>query len=136
MTGRIAFPDSALGKALVTERDVTEFEITGWLDGAEIGAWSLDELTPETTWHLNFDPKERRFPTGGNYPGAASQGWNANGEVNDCGPGGFGFNSGNWAQDVCLDGTWISASSIEPDVPFFAATAPVTPDCRATELLG
>ncbi|WP_373354858.1 hypothetical protein [Pseudoroseicyclus sp. CXY001] len=136
MTGHIAFPDAALSRPLVTEDDVTHFEITGFLDGEKIGHWSLAERTEATTWHLNFDPTARRFLTGGSFPGPESQGWNAAGDVTDCGPGGFGSNSGNWAQDLCVDGSWISDSSISPEEPFFAATGPVTPDCRQAQLLG
>ncbi|NDV02666.1 hypothetical protein GZA08_17000 [Pseudoroseicyclus sp. CLL3-39] len=135
MTGAIAFPDKLMGQGLVTEDDVTGFEITGYLDGTPVGRWSMDELTDETTWHLSFDPAELRFLTGGSFPGPQSQGWNANGEVSDCGKGGFGFNSGNWAQDLCIDGTWISDSSIPPATPFFASTVPVTPACGGAELL-
>ena len=45
---------------------------------------------------------------------------------------GFGFNSGNFAQDICLNGAYVEASSIAPDTPLLATLDPVTPDCRNT----
>ena len=120
----------------MTERDVTAFRITGYERGVMIGQWDMSERGANTTWHLRFDPGSRVFPTGGSFPGERSQGWNANGEVTDCGRRGFGFNSGNYAQDICLYGVWIAQSSIPPETPLFATTEPVTPDCRAVELLG
>jgi len=136
MTGRIAFPDELLGSAIITERDVTAFEIVGYEQGIAIGRWNMRDRTPSTTWHLRFDPATLTFPTGGSFPGDRSQGWNADGDVTDCGPRGFGFNSGNFAQDICLYGVWIAQSSIPPETPFRATTAPVAPDCRAVDFLG
>jgi hypothetical protein len=136
MTGVIGFPDAALSKPLVTEADVTLFRITGYEDGVAIGRWSLDDLKPGTTWLLRFDPATLTFPTGGNFPGDAAQGWNADGDVQDCGPGGFGFNSGNYAQDICLNGVWIAQSSIDPATPLRATTDPVTAQCDGPLLLG
>ena len=136
MTGRIAFPDDLLDAPIITERDVTAFEITGYEHGVAIGRWSMSDRTPSTTWHLRFDPETLTFPTGGSFPGERSQGWNANGEVTDCGRRGFGFNSGNYAQDICLYGVWIAQSSIPPETPFRATPNAVTPDCRAVDFLG
>lgn len=136
MTGTIRFPDAYLSAPIVTEREVTGFEITGYEHGVRIGSWSLAERKAETTWHLRFDPRTLTFPTGGSFPGDHSQGWNANGDVTDCGDKGFGFNSGNYAQDVCLFGVWISQSSIAPETPFRATPNPVTPDCRAVDYIG
>lgn len=136
MTGVIGFPDAALSQPLVTEADVTVFRIIGYENGVAIGNWSITNLKPETTWLLRFDPATLIFPTGGSFPGDASQGWNANGEVNDCGPGGFGFNSGNFAQDICVDGAWIERSSIDPATPLRATSQKVTPRCDGPALLG
>lgn len=136
MTGTIGFADALMTRSIVTETEVSLFRIVGFRDGVAIGKWSLNDLTDDTTWHLRFDPRTLTFPTGGSFPGDASQGWNANGDVTDCGPGGFGFNSGNYAQDVCLDGVWISDSSIPPETPLGATPEPVTPDCRRAPLLG
>lgn len=136
MTGVIAFPDALMTRARITEADVTAFAITGYLHGVPIGAWSMAEAGPGTTWHLRFDPATLTFPTGGSFPGEASQGWNANGDVDDCGRDGFGFNSGNYAQDVCWKGVWIEQSSIDPATPLRATTGRVSPDCRGAMLLG
>jgi hypothetical protein len=67
------------------------------------------------------------FLTGGSFAGFASQGWNANGDVTDCGTPGFGFNSGNFAQDICLNGAYVEASSIAPDTPLLATLNPEPP---------
>lgn len=135
MTGRIEFPDELMGR-IITERDVTEFEIIGYEFGVAIGRWNMNDRTPSTTWHLRFDPRSLTFPTGGSFPGELSQGWNADGEVTDCGQRGFGFNSGNYAQDICLYGVWIAQSSIPPETPLRATPNPVSPDCRAVDFLG
>lgn len=135
LTGRMELPDSAMRKPIVTEADVTAFHITGYLNGSKIGSWNLRDLTPDTTWLLRFEPKTLNFPVGGNFGSLVSQGWNANGEVNDCGTPGFGFNSGNYAQDVCINGTYISDSSIDPATPLTATYDPVTPDCQSVAAL-
>jgi hypothetical protein len=57
------------------------------------------------------------FPMGGHFLEQSYQEWNANGQVDDCGSPGFGFNGGNWAQDFCIDNVWIEESSIDPDTP-------------------
>jgi hypothetical protein len=53
----------------------------------------------------------------GHFLEQSYQEWNANGQVDDCGSPGFGFNGGNWAQDFCIDNVWIEESSIDPDTP-------------------
>lgn len=121
MEGQIEFPDALLNTGLITEADVTDFRIQGFKDGLPIGFWSLEMLTPTTSWTVSFDTKALRFPMGGSRSAGTYQEWNANGEVNDCGAvGGFGFNGGNWAQDVCIDNTWIEESSIDPFTPLQA----------------
>jgi len=118
MEGEIAFPDGLLDTGIITEAQVSDFRIQGFHDGVPIGFWSLDMLTPDTSWLLRFDTRSREFPMGGSRSLQTYQEWNANGEVNDCGAeGGFGFNGGNWAQDVCIDNTWIEDSSIDPFTP-------------------
>lgn len=133
MTGVIAFPDALNSQAVITEEEVTRFEITGYENLVPVGHWNLGDMKRDATWHLRFLTRELRFPTGGSFPGPDSQGWNANGDVTDCGEKGFGFNSGNYAQDVCLFGTWVRTSSIPPDTPFYVTKGPVTPDCRNAE---
>ena len=135
MTGRMELPDKAMRKPIVTEADVTAFQITGYLDGAKVGSWNLKQRGPNTTWFLRFEPETLNFPVGGNFGSLVSQGWNADGNVDDCGNPGFGFNSGNFAQDVCINGVYIRDSSIDPFTPLVATYDPVTPDCRATPAL-
>ncbi|EYD73333.1 hypothetical protein [Limimaricola hongkongensis] len=128
MTGTMAFPDALMDAPLVTQGDVTRFEITGWRHGARIGAWRLDALTPGTSWLLTFDPRERRFPMSGI---GVFQAWNADGGVADCGNPGFGFNAGNGGQDVCVDGRFVTESTIPWQTPLHAGPEPVSPDCAA-----
>lgn len=131
MEGVIEFPDALQNTGLITETDVTGFQIIGFLDGVAIGSWSLDQLTPQTSWTLRFDTDTLRFPTGGIRSLNSYQEWNANGQVNDCGAvGGFGFNGGNYAQDVCVDNVWIEDSSIDPDTPLFAQPMDVALVCE------
>lgn len=136
MTGVMDVSDTSMRQAIITETDVTSFQIIGFERGVAIGSWSLADRTPSTTWHLRFNPQTLTFPTGGNFPSDASQGWNADGDVEDCGRAGFGFNSGNYAQDICWRGVWMEQSSIDPDTPLRATKQPVTPDCRGVALLG
>ena len=135
MTGTIAFPDPLMNAPLVTEDDVTAFRITGYRDGIVIGAWSMEDRGPDTTWHLRFRPADLTFLTGGSFRGPESQGWNADGGVTDCGDPGFGFNSGNYSQDVCVNGIWVEESGVPPPTPFRASRGPVTPDCRGPDLI-
>ena len=125
MEGVIGYPDGASG--IVTEDDVTAFAITGYRDGVPVGSWSLADRTPETTFELRFDADRLAFPTGGSRAGGTYQAWNADGEVENCGDPGFGFNGGNNAQDVCVDGTFIEASGIAPDTPLTVAPDPSNP---------
>lgn len=130
MEGQIEFPDELLNTGIINETQVTGFRIQGFRDGLPIGFWSLDMLKPETSWELYFDTRSMLFPTGGSRSQQTYQEWNANGEVNDCGAsGGFGFNGGNWAQDVCIDNVWIEDSSIDPFTPLQAYPMDVRLNC-------
>ena len=138
MTGRMAFPDPLLAAPLVTEADITAFRITGYLQGQLLGKWDLSDLTPATTWYLRYFPDTMTFPTTGEYvsPYGIDQGWNANGDVTDCGSPGFGFNAANYAQDFCLNSTWVEPSGMPPETPFKASMqAPYTPDCAGPALV-
>lgn len=138
MTGRMEFPDSLLTAAIVTEADITAFRISGYLEGQLLGKWDLSDLTPTTTWYLRYDPVRMTFPTNGELvsPNNIDQGWNANGDVTDCGSPGFGFNAANYAQDICVNGTWVEPSGVPPETPFKSSTqAPFTPDCAGPALV-
>ena len=132
MTGRMTVPDSAMFRAILTQDDVSRFKVSGYLKGQLIGQWDSQTRANSDTWHLRFDPAGMTFLTGGRFAGTASQGWNADGTSENCGNPGFGFNSGNFGQDLCVNGMWIEASSIAPDTPLLATLDPVTPDCRNT----
>jgi hypothetical protein len=125
MEGTISYPDGHEG--IVTERDVTAFAIAGWQGDAFLGRWSLEQLTPETTWTLRFDSRTLSFPMGGIPAEGTYQAWNADGAVDDCGVPGFGFNGGNAAQDVCVDGVFRRDSSIDPDTPLAISANPDDP---------
>ncbi len=133
MEGQIEFPDALVDTGLITEAEVTDFQIIGFLDGVALGSWSLSQLTPQTSWVLRFDTTSLRFPTGGIRTVNSYQEWNASGQVNNCGAtGGFGWNGGNYAQDVCIDNVWIEDSSIDPDTPLFAQPMDVRLICETT----
>ncbi len=133
MEGLIEYPDDFQNTGIITETDVTGFQIIGFLDGVAVGSWSLDQLSPQTSWTLRFDTNSLQFPTGGLRSQNSYQEWNANGAVNDCGAvGGFGFNGGNYAQDVCIDNVWIEDSSIDPITPLFAQPLDVELICETT----
>ncbi|MDG4646889.1 hypothetical protein P6F26_00400 [Roseibacterium sp. SDUM158017] len=117
MEGVIGFPAELLGTGIITQADVTEFAIRGYLDGMSVGSWTMADRTTETSWTLFFDTRSVAFPMGGHFLEQSYQEWNANGQVDDCGKPGFGFNGGNWAQDFCIDNVWIEESSIDPDTP-------------------
>ena len=132
MTGRMSLPDAAMFKTILTEDDINGFKISGYHKGTLLGTWDSAERGPDATWHLRFDPAGMLFLTGGRFASFASQGWNADGGVGNCGAQGFGFNSGNYGQDICVNGTYIENSSIAPDTPLVATLDPVTPNCRNT----
>ena len=136
MSGRMEFPDTLLDAEMITEADVTAFEITGYRDGIALGSWSLAARQDRQTWYLRYLPREGVFPTDERVPGPFDQGWNADGTATDCGPGGFGFNAGNYAQDFCLDGVWLEDSGMPPSTPFYALDeAPYIADCSDPALL-
>lgn len=132
MEGIIEIPDHLLGTGVITQNEVTDFAIFGFHDGVPIGAWSLDQLTPETTWVLRFDTDALEFPMGGDQHLGTYQAWNANGSVNDCGENGFGFNGGDYAQDVCIDNTYVAVSSIDRFTPLPVIPFDVHMHCEAT----
>ena len=132
MTGRMEVPDNAMYQAVITEADVTRFKISGYYKRQLIGTWNAAQAKRDTTWHLRFDPMGMTFLTGGVFATTHSQGWNADGDVENCGNPGFGFNSGSYGQDICVNGTYFTASSIAPDTPLVATTQTVTSDCRKT----
>ncbi|CTQ49304.1 hypothetical protein [Jannaschia donghaensis] len=113
--GFISYPDDAAG--VVTEDTVTGFGITGWRGGDYLGDWSLADRTPDTSFTLRFDTRTLSFPMGGYPQDGTYQEWNADGTATDCGDPGFGFNGGNRAQDLCVNGQFIDESGIAPDTP-------------------
>lgn len=134
MTGRFAYPDRLAGRALIREGDITDFAIRGFRDGKPVGAWSLDALEAGTSWRVRYDPQRHLFVLEGRD--GLYQMWNANGAVDDCGTPGFGFNAGNGGQDVCVDGRFVTASTIDPATPLVSYARPQPRDCIGTPLLG
>lgn len=134
--GHMTVEDQALTLPLVTESDVTAFVISGTRNGSPLGSWSMQDLTPETSWNLNFDPVAMVFATSGFSSTTSGQEWNASGAVNNCGASGFGFNSGSGGQDVCIKNTWRSDSTIPAATPFPVYLLGEGPTCSAAPLLG
>jgi len=136
MTGRMRVPDRLMSNAVLTENDVTAFKIAGYHEGTLLGTWDMASRAPNTTWHLRFDPVSQNFLTGDSFATTRSQGWNANGDVTDCGPTGFGFNSGNFAQDLCVNGQYIAESSVDPETKLVVSTQAFSPSCDSLAMTG
>lgn len=134
MVGRFSYPDNLAGQLVITERDVTEFEIVGYFEGDRVGDWDLSRLQNDTSWHLRYDTRRGLFPLTGNN--GLYQMWNANGAVNDCGSPGFGFNAGNGGQDVCIDNTFILTSTIDWDTPIVTQDVVPNATCSGPALIG
>lgn len=130
MTGQMTINPSALNKPVVTQNDVSLFKIAGYQNGNLLGKWDLAMRVEGSSWLLNFDPARREFMTPDDLGLGVSQAWNANGDADDCGTPGFGFNLGNYAQDFCLNGVWVEASGMPPETPFLVSAVPVDPFCR------
>lgn len=130
MTGQMTLHPAALNKPIVTQDDVTEFKIAGYLDGMLLGKWDMQTRVAGASWTLHFNPARNAFMTPGDIGLGVSQAWNANGNADDCGNPGFGFNLGNYAQDFCLNGVWVEESGMPPETPFLVSPIPVDPLCR------
>ncbi|SDI98484.1 hypothetical protein [Salipiger marinus] len=139
LRGALAFDAAMAERDVVVAEDVDCFVIEGFRDGAPIGRWALGMLTEDTTWRLTFHPQRDAFAVYG--PDALMpQAWNMDGFGTDCGAGGFGFNIGNAAQDLCLDGRLLQMSQVAPDRPFPAQRDDAyrfpSDACRAPMLMG
>ena len=130
MTGQMSLSSGALDLPIVTEDNVTEFRIAGYKDGILIGKWDMGTREADDPWFLTFDPQRFAFFTPDELGVGVSQAWNAGGNADDCGNPGFGFNLGNYAQDFCLNGTWVEESGMPPETPFLVSTIPVDPQCK------
>ncbi len=139
MRGVMSYDPDVINGSVVREHDIICFAIEGIHDGQAIGTWSLGQLDGLTSWRLHFVPAAQAFvPFGMGV--AMPQAWNMNGAGTDCGPQGFGFNIGNAAQDICVNGQLIAASQRPPGTPFLATRDDGTnvPDtaCLGPMLLG
>ncbi|WP_255552263.1 hypothetical protein [Maritimibacter dapengensis] len=138
MVGALAFDESLMSEPVIYEGDLACFEIEGRQDGDAIGRFALDMVTLETDWRLTFLPGQGAFAV---YSLATPtpQEWNMDGLGTSCGEGGFGFNIGNYAQDLCLDGKLLIASQMPPRTPFPAVrddAVTFSPDaCRDAMML-
>lgn len=139
MDGAVAFDPDARPDPWLRESDVTCFQVEGRRDGEPVGRWTLTMLRPETTWRLHFDLTTQVFLVDGDGSEVwMPQAWNMDGAGANCGRPGFGFNAGNVAQDLCVDGRLIVASQRPPAAPFAAERAQVQFDrdaCRVPPLL-
>jgi len=119
MQGAVSFRTGD-AKGVQTQDDVQCFEIEGFLDGTSVGRWALSMLIEETMWLLEFDPTTSSFV----LPHATNsmpQAWNMTGLGDGCGLGGFGFNLGSAAQDICINDELIRESQVPPPTPLVAA---------------
>jgi len=118
MTGQFSFADSLLGTGVIDETQIETFSIEGFLNGAALGSFTLDPSSPPTFWNVNFDTDLLAFLVGGNSTSGTGQQWNQSGNTGrGCGNPGFGFNSGDFSQDICVDNNFVSASSVPPNTP-------------------
>lgn len=139
MQGALRFDPGQVAGDIVRAQDLSCFEITGTQDGQPLGHWALGQVTAQTTWRLHFyQPTAEFFVEGQGI--WMPQAWNMNGWGDDCGEGGFGFNIGDQAQDLCHDNRLLADSQIDPQRAFpaqrddshrFGRNA-----CRAELLLG
>ncbi|MCA0997844.1 hypothetical protein [Alloyangia pacifica] len=139
MRGALAIDAALAERERVFGEDVECFVVEGYHEGEPIGRWALGMKTEDTTWSLTFLPQQNAFEVFGPQS-LMPQAWNMDGFGTDCGQDGFGFNIGNAAQDLCLDGRLLVASQVPPARPF-----PAVPDpsvkfpadaCLAPALLG
>lgn len=117
--GGMSYETTAIDGPLVTGSDVSCFFIEGTRNGETIGQWGLALLNEETWWRLYFDPVAEAFLVEGmgvDMP----QAWNMDGFGTSCGAGGFGFNIGSAAQDICIDEQLIVESQVDPYTPLSA----------------
>jgi hypothetical protein len=135
IVGRMGFPDQLATVARISEADVTSFDIIGYRNGVAVGQWSLADLRPETSWNLNFLPRDMAFATGGDSFSEMGQQWNSNGSADDCGVAGFGFNIGSFAQDICINGNWVAEAGIAFDTPFPVLPLDEPIDCDEEQVL-
>lgn len=115
--GALKYNSEDVTGRFVVARDLGCFVIEGTHEGEPIGRWALTMLDEQTTWRLHLDPVTKSFLVDGEGI-EMPQAWNMNGYGNDCGEGGFGFNIGNAAQDICLDNQLIFESQVDPAQPF------------------
>lgn len=120
LEGAILIPDRLATSDYINERQVECFWIKVYRNDEPLGRWGLGERTEDTTWTLNFEPKNLRFRTGGSSHTAYGQEWNMNGAGYDCGKTGVGFNVGGYAQDVCVKNRLITSSQVKPATPLSA----------------
>lgn len=117
LRGALSFDADFLGRGLVRGHELSCFVIEGSKNGVPVGRWALGDLDALTTWRLHFDPEAPAFLVEGQGIDMP-QAWNMDGGGYDCGAGGFGFNIGNAAQDICIDGELIFESQASPFRPF------------------
>jgi len=116
MQGAFSISDDLAEAKFIDESAIECFWIKGFHVDKDVGSWTIRDLTPETTWTLNFSPSTLTFQTNGNR----NQEWNMRGSGRGCGKDGFGFHAGNAAQDVCINDRLIVASQVSRYKPMTA----------------
>jgi len=121
LEGALSISNSLAQAKHVDQTAIECFWIQGYRGEALVGRWSIGQLTPKTSWSLSFEPQASQFRTGGqSSTGAFGQAWNMNGTGRGCGIGGFGFNVGGAAQDICINNKLVRSSQMPPETPLKA----------------
>ncbi len=136
--GAFTYDPVTVPDGIVQGHDLICFEMFGTHNGASIGTWALDQLTPDTPWIFTFDALNERLLVPGDAGISMPQAWNMGGRGDDCGVGGFGLNLGSAFQDVCINNTLIFDSQIDPFTPFWSGKADgyayTLMDCQTVQL--
>jgi len=125
MTGMFGFDTTSGGDARIDETELLSLSISGYLNGALVGAWTLgvDPYVGAQAFNFNFNPVTELFYVGGNSNFGNGQNWNDDGSGGtSCGSGGLGFNSGSGGQDLCVDGVLVG--SVPASTPLAAMQSP------------
>ncbi len=113
MTGFFTHDDALLNTGTITETQIDDLAISVFLNNALQGSRSLlgDGLgTTAAAFNFNFDTTAGAFITGGLSTGPSGQNWFTLAGGNSCDT--IGFSSGSAFQGVCLNGSFLQASSI------------------------
>ena len=113
LVGTLIFDDSLIGTGIITEKNIQELSIGVRRNGRSLGFYSLLAfgLGPfDSAFNVNFDTISERFLTGGRASSLNGQAWFS--DPGGLGCGKVGFASGTRAQSLCINGSFVRASSV------------------------